>query len=289
MSVLRGSLPTDGFTVIPNAWLRDPALSAKAKGILCYLASHREGYELSFAQMVREMRDGEGALRSGCEELEAAGYLNRVRSREESGRLGGYEWLLGETAAQDHTEFSSLDDPALETQPPKKTTPKKTTERPSASPRGTRLPDNFLPSDEMIIWAKEHAPGVGWREHEKFLDYWRAQPGQRGVKLDWIATWRNWMRKAADDLIARTRPASAPPKLFEEMREDRAAEARTAAQVADELRERDPDLSVAAALKQARELLGAQGGMDKSLSDCGPTGYIEGEVIDDGPSREVTG
>ena len=30
------------------------------------------------------------------------------------------------------------------------------------------------------------------------MDYWTAAPGQRGVKLDWNATWRNWMRRAAD-------------------------------------------------------------------------------------------
>ena len=29
---------------------------------------------------------------------------------------------------------------------------------------------------------------------EKFKDYWISQPGQKGVKLDWFATWRNWVR-----------------------------------------------------------------------------------------------
>jgi uncharacterized protein YdaU (DUF1376 family) len=28
-----------------------------------------------------------------------------------------------------------------------------------------------------------------------FRDYWIAQPGQKGVKVDWEATWRNWVRK----------------------------------------------------------------------------------------------
>lgn len=28
----------------------------------------------------------------------------------------------------------------------------------------------------------------------RFTDHWNAQPGQRGVKLDWLATWRNWVR-----------------------------------------------------------------------------------------------
>jgi len=27
------------------------------------------------------------------------------------------------------------------------------------------------------------------------VDYWRAKPGPDARKLDWQATWRNWMRK----------------------------------------------------------------------------------------------
>jgi hypothetical protein len=47
----------------------------------------------------------------------------------------------------------------------------------------------------MVDWAREKAPNVGRADHEAFCDYWRAQPGQRGVKVDWPATWRNWMRR----------------------------------------------------------------------------------------------
>jgi len=38
----------------------------------------------------------------------------------------------------------------------------------------------------------------GRRETEKFRNYWRAKTGQSATKLDWEATWRNWMLKAAD-------------------------------------------------------------------------------------------
>lgn len=70
--------------------------------------------------------------------------------------------------------------------------------------RGTRLPEDFAPTPELIAWAREHAPTAGTADHDEFMDYWRAQPGQRGVKTDWPATWRNWMRKAS-----RARPAGA--------------------------------------------------------------------------------
>jgi len=28
-----------------------------------------------------------------------------------------------------------------------------------------------------------------------FHDYWVAQTGQKAIKADWIATWRNWLRR----------------------------------------------------------------------------------------------
>jgi hypothetical protein len=54
-------------------------------------------------------------------------------------------------------------------------------------------------------------PDVDLRaEHEKFTDYWLGVAGSRGVKADWPATWRNWMRKAQDQS---PRTASARPRL----------------------------------------------------------------------------
>lgn len=65
--------------------------------------------------------------------------------------------------------------------------------------RGTRIPADFTVTPEMVEWARTHTPGVdGRRETAAFIDYWRGMPGQRGVKTDWPATWRNWMRRAGD-------------------------------------------------------------------------------------------
>jgi hypothetical protein len=61
--------------------------------------------------------------------------------------------------------------------------------------RAARIPDNFEPSPELVAWAREKAPTTGRADHEAFVDYWRGVPGAKGRKLDWAATWRNWMRK----------------------------------------------------------------------------------------------
>jgi hypothetical protein len=65
--------------------------------------------------------------------------------------------------------------------------------------RGTRIPDDFHVTADMVAWARETAPDVdGRRETEKFIDYWRAKPGAAGRKLDWVATWRVWLRTEQD-------------------------------------------------------------------------------------------
>lgn len=65
---------------------------------------------------------------------------------------------------------------------------------PSRSTAGERLPDPFPVTAEMAAWAREHTPTCGIEDHESFVDYWRGKPGAAGKKLDWPATWRNWMR-----------------------------------------------------------------------------------------------
>lgn len=64
--------------------------------------------------------------------------------------------------------------------------------------RGTRLPEDWtLPK----AWG-EWAVSEGWPvavirdQSNRFRDYWISAPGQKGVKLDWLATWRNWMRNS---------------------------------------------------------------------------------------------
>ena len=68
----------------------------------------------------------------------------------------------------------------------------------SAKKRGSRLRDDWVLPREWGQWAlSEQWPEPVIREQaEKFRDYWISVPGQKGVKLDWLATWRNWMRNS---------------------------------------------------------------------------------------------
>ena len=61
--------------------------------------------------------------------------------------------------------------------------------------RGSRLHPTFTLSDEWCEFCEKERPELNVQQtFDKFKDYWVAQAGQKGVKLDWDATWRNWVR-----------------------------------------------------------------------------------------------
>ena len=65
--------------------------------------------------------------------------------------------------------------------------------------RGTRLPDGWVPDDALVAWTRANAPAAATvLELERFRDYWTAQPGAKGRKTDWAATWRNWARRCQE-------------------------------------------------------------------------------------------
>ena len=99
--------------------------------------------------------------------------------------------------------------------------------------RGTRIPDAWMPPESVIAQMRSEHPGVDLRaEHAKFLDYWRAQPGAKGRKADWTATWRNWIRRAAEQQQTASvngKPKSKVRGLSTLAAEQRAAEQRQSA------------------------------------------------------------
>lgn len=66
---------------------------------------------------------------------------------------------------------------------------------------GSRLPADWVLPQLWADWARQFHPD--WTPEQiqivadSFRDYWIATPGQKGVKLDWEATWRNWVRRQA--------------------------------------------------------------------------------------------
>ena len=62
------------------------------------------------------------------------------------------------------------------------------------APKAQRLNLNTIPEDWYNFCRSERQdlnPKDIWVQ---FKDYWSSVPGSKGTKLDWFATWRNWVR-----------------------------------------------------------------------------------------------
>ncbi|VEJ45244.1 DUF1376 domain-containing protein [Bartonella vinsonii] len=66
--------------------------------------------------------------------------------------------------------------------------------------RGCRLPDDFEPDYDFAI-AEGLPPERVKVEMAKFRDYWKAKTGKDATKIDWQATWRNWVRNSKDHKV----------------------------------------------------------------------------------------
>ena len=65
---------------------------------------------------------------------------------------------------------------------------------PTAS-RGSRLSQDWSLPDEWRTFALKERPDLDpVKTAERFKDFWIAKAGKEAVKLEWFATWRNWVR-----------------------------------------------------------------------------------------------
>lgn len=70
-------------------------------------------------------------------------------------------------------------------------------ESPKRTPpnRGTRFDPAAFDSMKVFEVCKSMRPELDPQAtFDSFRDYWISTPGAKGVKLDWMATWRNWVR-----------------------------------------------------------------------------------------------
>lgn len=323
--------PAEDFTRVPNEELRDFALTYAEKGVLAYIRSHAATYSLTMEQIVAEGAEGADAVRSILRSLERKGYLTRTPVRGYRGRIVRYDYTVtrpayglaasdptasGETAcrptasgeaATSHDQgehpvspggTGSPETATGEPEAKKTITPtgekiSKKTREPSQA-RGTRLPEGWTPSPELMSWfLEELVAGGAWseasreacrREHANFADYWAAATGAKAVKKDWVATWRVWMRRAFPRPIASSGPPpTAGRQSFAEQDAARREHGDRRAAAIDAFMEANPGVSV----REAAKIVDAEIAKRVDGRTGGP--YIEGDIArETDPPREVT-
>lgn len=87
--------------------------------------------------------------------------------------------------------------------------------------RGTRLPVDWWPDGDDCAFARDLGLNPA-TVADRYRDHWHSQPGSKGVKLDWSATWRNWCRSDHERQAGRSGPGSSgrhPGSLVTAVRE----------------------------------------------------------------------
>jgi hypothetical protein len=93
---------------------------------------------------------------------------------------------------------------------------------------GSRLAQDWVLLKPWGEWAQQERPDLDVRKvADQFKDHWIAQAGQKGVKLDWFATWRNWVRNTnapkmnpADIVRVTVAPSNLPDPALEKIKAD---------------------------------------------------------------------
>jgi hypothetical protein len=78
------------YTQLPNLWARDERIGWRAKGILLFLMSHKNGWRTSLEHLANEGPDGLAAIRTAINELEQVGYLKRETTQTSS------DWIISD-------------------------------------------------------------------------------------------------------------------------------------------------------------------------------------------------
>jgi len=89
--VIRGPLPEDNFTVVPNSVLERKDLSWAAKGLYVWLRSRPDGWETSAKRIAETYEGGDHLVRGALKQLETAGLVVREKYRDD---LGQWAWAL---------------------------------------------------------------------------------------------------------------------------------------------------------------------------------------------------
>ena len=94
--------------------------------------------------------------------------------------------------------------------------------------RGSRLANDWVLPNEWEYWANKERPDLNALQvADQFKDFWCAKPGKDGLKLDWAATWRNWVRNQkspkmnpADIVRLTVPPSNEPDPALEKIKAD---------------------------------------------------------------------
>ena len=189
-----------GYTVLQNHILRS-SLSLKAKGLLCVILSLPEDWDYTVGGLATICGTGRDAIRSGLQELEAAGYLTREQAHGQGGKFGGNVYVIHDTP---QAPAPLLENPAtaapLSGNP---STEKPLTENPTEQNKDIQTKDRIypiVPIQGETRPKQKHRKETADCKQDLFLTFWDAYPR----KEDKQKAYRAWLKLSPDPQLFQT-------------------------------------------------------------------------------------
>lgn len=150
---------TRDYTVMANHHLKNRTLSLKSKGLLSQMLSLPEDWDYTLKGLSIINRESIDAIREAIRELELAGYIARIRERNDKGHLKGSDYTIFERPQVDD-ERSDIERTAIESPADSRTAYEKATK--SKPTLGNPILDNPTLENPMLDYPTQDKPTLGF-------------------------------------------------------------------------------------------------------------------------------
>ena len=114
--IYRPKTKYDKYTILPNALLRggentkqrEDAIKPESLGVLVYLLSHRDDWQVTNRQIASHFNISSSRVTTITNDLVDAGYLTRIRPVQADGSVG-WDWLVSDSRDPEIRDLKMLD------------------------------------------------------------------------------------------------------------------------------------------------------------------------------------
>lgn len=199
------------YTVLDNTFIKDCSLSWKAKGVMTYLLSLPEDWEIYLSELQNHATDGRDSLQNALKELIEKGYLVKIQKKDEKGRFTNNIFIIYEKPLTEKplSEKSFTENPPLQNTNRQSTNIQSTDISIAVTEKSVSTP---APKKQKHIFGEYKKVKLTDDEFEKlktdygeqrtlqaiqYLDEYKAMKGKK-YQSDYLAL-RKWVFKALDE------------------------------------------------------------------------------------------
>ena len=176
---------TKNYTVMANYHLDDKRLSLKAKGLLSLMLRLPDDWDYTIGGLTRICQEGKAAIGKAVEELEAAGYIVRHQTHDDSGAFAGNEYVIYECPPGEVSPLAEN----RSTVPLADIASTENTQTENQTQPSTNIPSTNPPKAPQEGGRREAKSAPAWRP-ERFARFWTFYPAERRRdKPDAIKEW----------------------------------------------------------------------------------------------------